>query len=50
MLDLLGNVGDFPGVCTPNSRELYELACPSPLLLLNGYGSLDQSPLGDLET
>ena len=50
MLDLLGNVGDFPGVCTPNSRELYELACPSPLLLLNGDGSLDQSPLGDLET
>lgn len=36
MLDLLGKIGDFPGVCSPSHRTLYELLCPSPLLLLMG--------------
>jgi len=34
MLDMLGNSGDFVGVCSPEKRGLYELVCPSPLLLL----------------
>ncbi len=34
MTDLLGNVGDFPGVVTLAEQDFYETICIDPLLLL----------------
>lgn len=35
MLDMLGNVGDFPGVCSQREVEKYQKICPDPNLILN---------------
>jgi murein DD-endopeptidase MepM/ murein hydrolase activator NlpD len=34
MWDLLGNVGDFPGVCSQREIEKYTAICPNPNLIL----------------
>ena len=34
MWDLMGNVGDFPGVCSEREITLYESNCPDPNLVL----------------
>ena len=34
MLDMLGNVGDFPGVCSQREVEKYQKICPDPNLIL----------------
>ncbi|MBN7814764.1 peptidoglycan DD-metalloendopeptidase family protein [Algoriphagus pacificus] len=34
MLDMLGNVGDFPGVCSQREIEKYKAICPDPNLIL----------------
>lgn len=39
MWDLLGNSGDFPGVCASGELDKYKAICPDPQLLL-GYSSL----------
>jgi len=33
ILDLLGNEGDFPGVCHPSQAEIYSSICPDPAWL-----------------
>lgn len=35
MNDLLGNVGDFPGVCSLNELEKFRAICPDPNMMLN---------------
>ena len=35
MLDMLGNVGDFPGVCSQREIEKYKAICPDPNLILS---------------
>ncbi|PZX58402.1 peptidase M23-like protein [Algoriphagus ratkowskyi] len=32
--DLLGNIGDFPGVCSQREVEQYRIICPNPNLIL----------------
>lgn len=34
MWDLMGNVGDFPGVCSKREVDIYEANCPDPNLIL----------------
>lgn len=34
MLDMMKIKGDFPGVCSPSKRALYEAVCPNPMVLL----------------
>lgn len=34
MLDMKGNVGDFPGVCSQREVEEYQTICPDPNLIL----------------
>ncbi|SFU07313.1 Peptidase family M23 [Algoriphagus locisalis] len=34
MWDLMGNVGDFPGVCSKRDVEKYQLICPDPNLIM----------------
>lgn len=34
MLDLMGNIGDFPGVCSKRDMETYQAICPDPNLIL----------------
>ncbi len=34
MFDMLGNVGDFPGVCSQREIEKYKAICPDPNLIL----------------
>lgn len=36
--DLLGNVGDFPGVARPSERNYYTTLCPEPGLLFKFWG------------
>ncbi|MBN3581226.1 peptidoglycan DD-metalloendopeptidase family protein [Algoriphagus aestuarii] len=35
MLDMQGNVGDFPGVCSQREIEKYKAICPDPNLILS---------------
>lgn len=35
MFDMLGNEGDFPGVCSQREIEKYKAICPDPNLILN---------------
>jgi murein DD-endopeptidase MepM/ murein hydrolase activator NlpD len=35
MFDMLGNEGDFPGVCSQREIEKYKANCPDPNLILN---------------
>jgi len=35
MLDMMRNVGDFPGVCSQREIENYKAICPDPNLILN---------------
>lgn len=32
--DMLGNFGDFPGVCTPSRKDFYSGICPNPMILI----------------
>jgi murein DD-endopeptidase MepM/ murein hydrolase activator NlpD len=34
ILDLQGNIGDYPGVCSRDEMEFYQSNCPDPSLLL----------------
>ncbi|RAI95020.1 peptidoglycan DD-metalloendopeptidase family protein [Algoriphagus yeomjeoni] len=34
MWDMMGNVGDFPGVCSKRDVEKFQLICPDPNLIL----------------
>ncbi|MCH7410731.1 peptidoglycan DD-metalloendopeptidase family protein [Belliella sp. DSM 111904] len=36
MWDMMGNVGDFPGVCSHREQEKYRLICPNPHFII-GY-------------
>ncbi len=38
MMDLLGNKDNFPGVCFPNQKEVYNSICPDPGLLFKTEG------------
>ncbi len=37
IIDMQGNKGDYPGVCSENSLEYYKQNCPDPNLLLKIY-------------
>jgi len=49
MLDTLGNIGDFPGVCIPEDADVWKSICPDPWLLLTGKTSLDGKSLSKEE-
>ncbi len=36
MLDMLGNRGDFPGVCTPAQADIWKSICPDPWKFFTG--------------
>jgi len=37
VIDMQGNQGDYPGVCSKNTLEFYKQNCPDPNILLNIY-------------
>lgn len=37
VIDMEGNTGDYPGVCSKNTLEFYKQNCPDPNLLLKIY-------------
>ncbi|GGG24481.1 hypothetical protein GCM10011344_26520 [Dokdonia pacifica] len=37
VIDMQGNQGDYPGVCSKNSLPFYKENCPDPNILLNIY-------------
>lgn len=37
IIDMQGNKGDYPGVCSKNTLEFYKQNCPDPNLLLKIY-------------
>ncbi len=39
MLDMLGQQGDFPGVCLPHQASIWKSLCPDPWLLITGEKS-----------
>jgi 4-aminobutyrate aminotransferase-like enzyme len=45
MLDMLGRVGDFPGVCTPDDASTWRSICPDPWLLLTGKNSPEEKSI-----
>ncbi|MDH4089565.1 MAG: aminotransferase class III-fold pyridoxal phosphate-dependent enzyme [Cyclobacteriaceae bacterium] len=49
VLDMLGKVGDFPGVASANERGLWKSISPDPWLLLTGKRSAQQPSLSKEE-
>ncbi len=45
MLDMLGKVGDFPGVCVPEEVTIWKSICPDPWLLITGNNSSPQQSI-----
>jgi len=45
ILDMLGNVGDYPGVCVPEEATIWKSICPDPWLLLTGNSSSPQKSI-----
>jgi peptidoglycan LD-endopeptidase LytH len=33
--DMMGNTGDFPGVCLPEEKQAYKVLCPDPIGILS---------------
>ncbi|NNF05156.1 MAG: aminotransferase class III-fold pyridoxal phosphate-dependent enzyme [Candidatus Eisenbacteria bacterium] len=50
ILDRLGIEGDFPGVCTPAGKDLWQAICPDPNLLLRIPEARFPKPELDAET